>query len=1384
MLKAIIPISVNVETENGCMASYEGSPISVFDPIIPTFSVSADEVCAEVLVEFCVDGLTEDISASWNFGDTDTWTSVSYLSPCYMYHYADTGMFDISLSVFSPGCSFDTILVDAINIHGPVASFDNLVDCSDNLTVTFEDTSIAADSLIWDFGDGSPLVYMDTMPTHTFPDYGIYEITLYTFNDSTGCEDYTTGEISLSSIDPSITFGPTSGCPPLEVEFTNVNTYPIWTADFGNGTTFNVEYNETGNNWYATLNNSGDIDNYFINGATSPVMPDVIFEDVGSYDVTVTATDENGCSQTLVYEDAIEVSSSPNFATFDIIPVNTCDEMVFNFTPDSTDLVDVEWTFSTGIVTDTYSPDITFLMPYDSSVVVTLSASDIDGCTSIVTDEFSITPPPIALFSVATEAHCIGDILEVNNESTGDIISYTWDFGDPGSGALNTSNEENPTHQYMENGSYDVCLTIEGSDGCILTYCIPNAVVINNPEPSFTYDPDVNNCLWGVQFENTTPGIITCSNWDFGDDQSGTGISPFHTYPIGVYDVQLVVCNEYGCVDSVLVEDILNYGNVIGPFSQELDDTPCAPFNAEFEAFNILDITFDYFWDFDDGFGDTDGNTITEHDYLEPGEYCPSLIMTDPSGCAVLIECTDTIVVEEFTLNTSDLEELCIGDTLLYTVDGGDTYVWDDMTFITPIDDESFYLHPNTTTDFSLFSTLSDCETTLDFTVVVHELPVVTLDDMPDVCQFDDDFDLATGMPNDNPGIYYVNGIVEDSFSPSWDAEMNYEIEYVYTDDNGCVNSAMDDIYIFELPSVTLNEFDNLCQNDGIQTFSGGAPINGEYYINDSLANNFDPAFYTGTNVIDYIYTDINGCVNQDVQEVLVSPIPIVDFELGPPCEETDIWIVNHSYIESGSIDSVYWDLGEAGFTNDFTPLPFQIANSGNYDISLELFSDMGCANELLYEFQIFENPESQFVVNDLCQYEDLIIEDMSSSIDGEITSWQWLLNDDFVMNDQEFNLTMSTWGEYNITLVVETENGCVDSLIQPTEVFPAPIVDFDADDNCFEDMSVIQNQTYIPETIITDYIWDLGDGNASNEEFLITHIYDEPGDYQIFLEAITEYGCSSLDSAMITIHSLPVVDFLVSDEVICQEGIVDFIGQALVDEPYEVVDIEWSFNGEFASDEYEFSQAMELAGPTTVSLEATTNTGCITVLTEDDLILVHPNPEAGFTFVNSDLNITFAQMEIIDQSFGAVDYEYEFGDGNGSTHPEPEHLYEAYNDYVVTQIVTNQFGCQDSTYRTLTIDQDITIFIPNAFTPDKDGLNEVFIPVMTGFDVAEYRFQIFDRWGELIFETNDPEIGWTGNVFGGEYYATDGVYTWQVVVRAVGQVENHKFRGAVTKLR
>ena len=114
------------------------------------------------------------------------------------------------------------------------------------------------------------------------------------------------------------------------------------------------------------------------------------------------------------------------------------------------------------------------------------------------------------------------------------------------------------------------------------------------------------------------------------------------------------------------------------------------------------------------------------------------------------------------------------------------------------------------------------------------------------------------------------------------------------------------------------------------------------------------------------------------------------------------------------------------------------------------------------------------------------------------------------------------------------------------------------------------------------------------------------------------------------------------------------------------------------------------------------------------------------------------------------------------------KHSYSDTGTFAVTYVITNQYNCTDTLVKYVRVNPETNIFVPNAFTPDGDGTNEVFLPEITG--ALEYEFLIFDRWGQIVFKTNDMNTGWNGNKYNSGKIMPMDVYTYVINVKDLNQ--------------
>jgi len=184
--------------------------------------------------------------------------------------------------------------------------------------------------------------------------------------------------------------------------------------------------------------------------------------------------------------------------------------------------------------------------------------------------------------------------------------------------------------------------------------------------------------------------------------------------------------------------------------------------------------------------------------------------------------------------------------------------------------------------------------------------------------------------------------------------------------------------------------------------------------------------------------------------------------------------------------------------------------------------------------------------------------------------------------------------------------------------------------------------------------------------------------------------------------------------------------------------------------------------------------------MTSINTVTIFPLPVAGFSFYPRVTTILDPIVFIRSTAGPGLTYDYFFGDGTGSSYHNAEHVYYDYGNYTITQYVTNEFGCRDSAQDIVQILPEHRFWIPSAFTPNNDSKNDVFAPVLIG--VSQYHLEVFDRWGTLLWETQNPLEGWNGT-YKGEACKQD-VYVWKVRYKDVLHNETFDKTGRVTLIK
>ncbi len=225
-----------------------------------------------------------------------------------------------------------------------------------------------------------------------------------------------------------------------------------------------------------------------------------------------------------------------------------------------------------------------------------------------------------------------------------------------------------------------------------------------------------------------------------------------------------------------------------------------------------------------------------------------------------------------------------------------------------------------------------------------------------------------------------------------------------------------------------------------------------------------------------------------------------------------------------------------------------------------------------------------------------------------------------------------------------------------------------------------------------------------------------------------------------------------------------------------------WNFGDGYTSNSAQPIHTYEEPGIYTVSLETSTTSGCIgeSFKTRTDYIVVHEVPRAGFSFSPEETTIFEPEVSIIDESEGAIGCQYFFPDSSEITDCNFTYLFENAGEYEVTQIVTNEEGCQALVTQTIEVLGHL-FYAPNAFSPNGDGTNEIFKPVTVG--IRTFEMEIIGRTGEVIFRTTDADEGWNGAGPNEKYYVEPEMFLYRVRISDMRGI-NYDYQGHVTVVR
>lgn len=317
-------------------------------------------------------------------------------------------------------------------------------------------------------------------------------------------------------------------------------------------------------------------------------------------------------------------------------------------------------------------------------------------------------------------------------------------------------------------------------------------------------------------------------------------------------------------------------------------------------------------------------------------------------------------------------------------------------------------------------------------------------------------------------------------------------------------------------------------------------------------------------------------------------------------------------------------------------------------------------------------------------------------------------------------------------------------------------------------------------------YSWTPTTGLSSSTTSKVSTVLSSSTTYTLTVKDAC--GDVSTDTLTVGINPNPIVAFTTNKKSGCTPVCIVFTDSSKISAG-NLIRWQWNFGNGKISYARDTDYCYTTSGSYNVHLQVMSNKGCITNYNGIYTIVADPLPMADFTYSPNPTNILQPLITFKDISSGAINWQWNFGDKKSivgedtSNLRNPTHTYQDTGTYCVKLTVMNTDSCYASNEYCLVIQPDWAIYVPNAFTPNGDGLNDVFLPQGFGLNPDGFQMYIFDRWGSLVYQTNDITKGWNGHANNGSSVAQEDVYVWKIIVKDVlGNV--HQYTGKVSIVR
>jgi gliding motility-associated-like protein len=1367
----VYSVRLIVRNANGIDDIERVNYITVSPSPIADFNADLKLACVPATVTF------DDLSSTptgnivkweWEFGDGETSTA---RNPTHIYK--TTGFYTVLLRVTNDqGCSRRIAksryirVVDGVNTN---FNFAQSGSCRAPFAVNFNNQSSGPGTIAytWNFGNGQSSTA--TNPTAIFNAPGTYTVRLRALSNL-GCGGDTTKTITLTQTTTDFQ-APASACQDQPVSFTNNSSdFPnksFW--DFGDGT---------------TSSQANPVKTYLAPGTYSVRL-------INTYD---NCTDSVRKTITVIDKPAVDFRSNDSSSCQAPFTVQFTD-----LTPGATTWL---WDFGDGNTSTEKNPSHTYTAFGNYTVSLTAGTSADCGNTMVKSDFIQVQETTVSL---GPGGGCIPFTYSpIANISTIDsIATYLWNFGDGG-----TSTAKEPTHNYATAGNYNVTLTITTVGGCTKTATTTIRTGIE-PVVSFTFAPDSVCASQAVTFQGsatTTPGAEVRYTWSFGDETSGTGIIANHVFKdTGNLIVRLTVSNN-GCEQ--FTEREVYILPPVAKFDYAVDCAAgTATKNVRFtneSLFNpALGVT--HLWEFGDPANSTSSAFSPTFAYA-PGRYTVKLTVTN-GPCSYTEQKTIDVVDElaDFSINKTPV---CRNETFTLTAinsnpDNIVKYGWTIGTngISTAGPTLNYQLSTNGVYDVRLAITdINGCVRTKRVTqFITVQGSTADLDvAAPGAClnksvTFVDRSTTSTSIVNweFDFGDGTKQNFTAPPFTHTYTRASRFRVIMKITDATGCTSADTIPLLRVTNPIAGFLADTVYCPASPLlfSDTSSGAGLKYLWNFGDGATSTLQNPTHNypvgdASYTVKLTVTDISGCQDSVTKTDYIkirSPKAAFDIrDTASFCPPLRTFFT----FKGSDYKSFYWDFGDGGRSTLPNPSYFY-GNYGHYTPKLYAVGPGGCIDSASATVSVYD-PDVATQLNYVVPAGPIC---NSVNIDFNLvvpSAFKFILyfGDGAADSSQSRSVShfYSRPGLNSPRLeLIDTVSGCSVTIPGRTRINvlgAVPLFGKDKKEFCDRGTVTFKNFTTKNDPIISN-VWNFGD-NTTSTDLEPSHTYTQPGFYIVTLTVTTQSNCTKSFSDTIRVYRTPAPN-ITGRDTICVNGAYPYSGAIAIADT--AIKWQWNFGNGQSSTQQNNNVLYNTPGNYAIRLTATNAIGCSRDTTKN--IYVTPLPTA--VAVQNPLTIPAGGGGNLAMTYtgNIIRYTWLPTTRLSCTDCPTPFANPQYDTKYAVQI-EDRYGCQNSgEINVVVVCGKENVFIPNTFSPNGDGRNEVFYPKGTGlYRVKSMR--VFNRWGEVVFEkkefpANDPSAGWNGT-FKGKPASPDAyIYTMEILC------ENNAIipvKGSVTLLR